>query len=160
MRMWAVCGAVVVAGVAAVVVRPPKPAAVAVAADVTESGGLHPPLAKTEPAPLPAVVEVTDLSPLLDPPAPPADPTPPRTGVVAVGFPDWQADNWHVYPDPRARFAEPIAEPYPPDDAAARVRTPEVAPAPRPAAEVAPPPRERVTGGVSPGVTYGYEQRF
>jgi hypothetical protein len=42
-------------------------------------------------------------------------------------FPDWQVRNWHVYPDPRARFADPFRPdrpPYPPDDYAARVLSP------------------------------------
>lgn len=42
-------------------------------------------------------------------------------------FPDWQVENWHVYPDPRARFADPAVPdfpPYPPDDYAAHVLSP------------------------------------
>jgi hypothetical protein len=42
-------------------------------------------------------------------------------------FPQWQVQNWHVYPDPRARFADPSnpdRPPYPPDDYAARVLSP------------------------------------
>ncbi len=42
-------------------------------------------------------------------------------------FPDWQVKNWHVYPDPRARFADasnPDRPPYPPDDPAARLLSP------------------------------------
>ena len=42
-------------------------------------------------------------------------------------FPDWQVRNWHVYPDQRARFADqsnPDRPPYPPDDYAARVLSP------------------------------------
>jgi hypothetical protein len=42
-------------------------------------------------------------------------------------FPDWQVRNWHVYPDPRARFADkcnPDRPPYPPDDYAARLLSP------------------------------------
>jgi hypothetical protein len=42
-------------------------------------------------------------------------------------FPDWQVKNWHAYPDPRARFADqtnPDRPPYPPDDYAARVMSP------------------------------------
>src|SRR5690242_16247089 len=42
-------------------------------------------------------------------------------------FPDWMVKNWHVYPDPRARFADPYnpdRPPYPPDDFAARVLSP------------------------------------
>lgn len=42
-------------------------------------------------------------------------------------FPDWSVQNWHVYPDPRARFADPFnpdRPPYPPDDYAARVLSP------------------------------------
>lgn len=34
-------------------------------------------------------------------------------------FPDWKIQNWHVYPDARARFADPSKPdnpPYPPDD--------------------------------------------
>ena len=42
-------------------------------------------------------------------------------------FPEWEVKNWHVYPDPRARFADPSnpdRPPYPPDDYAARVLSP------------------------------------
>jgi hypothetical protein len=44
-------------------------------------------------------------------------------------FPDWKVENWHVYPDPRARFADPPGThpdfpPYPPDDYAAWVTSP------------------------------------
>lgn len=42
-------------------------------------------------------------------------------------FPDWMVRNWHVYPDPRARFADPFnpdRPPYPPDDYAARSLSP------------------------------------
>ena len=42
-------------------------------------------------------------------------------------FPDWKVENWHAYPDPRARFADPScpdAPPYPPDDYAAYVTSP------------------------------------
>ncbi len=42
-------------------------------------------------------------------------------------FPNWQVKNWHVYPDPRARFADPTnpdRPPYPPDDYAARLLSP------------------------------------
>jgi hypothetical protein len=42
-------------------------------------------------------------------------------------FPDWKVENWHAYPDPRARFADPSnpdAPPYPPDDYAAYVSSP------------------------------------
>lgn len=44
-------------------------------------------------------------------------------------FPDWKVENWHVYPDPRARFADapgshPDFPPYPPDDYAAWVSSP------------------------------------
>ncbi len=42
-------------------------------------------------------------------------------------FPDWQVKNWHVYPDPRSRFADPTnpdRPPYPPDDFAARTLSP------------------------------------
>ncbi len=43
-------------------------------------------------------------------------------------FPDWQVKkDWHVYPDPRARFADqtnPDRPPYPPDDYAARLLSP------------------------------------
>lgn len=46
------------------------------------------------------------------------------TGVLTQKnvFPDWKIENWHVYPDPRARFADlsnPDRPPYPPDDYAA-----------------------------------------
>jgi hypothetical protein len=37
-------------------------------------------------------------------------------------YPDWKIDNWHVYPDPRSRFADPTNPdhpPKPPDDPAA-----------------------------------------
>src|SRR3954452_3113031 len=37
-------------------------------------------------------------------------------------YPDWQIENWHVYADPRARFADPSDPdhpPKPPDDPAA-----------------------------------------
>jgi hypothetical protein len=37
-------------------------------------------------------------------------------------YPDWRIDNWHVYPDPRARYADstdPDHPPMPPDDPAA-----------------------------------------
>ncbi len=42
-------------------------------------------------------------------------------------FPDWDVKSWHVYPDPRSRFADvsnPDRPPYPPDDYAARVLSP------------------------------------
>ncbi|MBY0457841.1 MAG: hypothetical protein K2V38_10920, partial [Gemmataceae bacterium] len=43
-------------------------------------------------------------------------------------FPDWQVKkDWHAYPDPRARFADrsnPDRPPYPPDDYAARLLSP------------------------------------
>jgi outer membrane protein TolC len=42
-------------------------------------------------------------------------------------FPAWAVDNWHVYPDPRARYADPSKPdfpPYPPDDYAAYVLSP------------------------------------
>lgn len=42
-------------------------------------------------------------------------------------FPAWAVKNWHVYPDPRARFADsfnPDRPPYPPDDYAARALSP------------------------------------
>ena len=42
-------------------------------------------------------------------------------------FPDWKVENWHAYPDPRARFADPScpdAPPYPPDDYAAYSTSP------------------------------------
>ncbi len=41
--------------------------------------------------------------------------------------PQWQVQNWHVYPDPRSRFADPSNPdfpPYPPDDYAAKVLSP------------------------------------
>jgi hypothetical protein len=41
--------------------------------------------------------------------------------------PDWEVKNWHVYPDPRSRFADnsnPDRPPYPPDDPAARLLSP------------------------------------
>lgn len=51
------------------------------------------------------------------------------TGVLTQKnvFPDWKIENWHVYPDPRARFAmngNPDRPPFPPDDYAARVLSP------------------------------------
>lgn len=42
-------------------------------------------------------------------------------------YPDWEVKNWHVYPDPRSRFADmsnPDRPPYPPDDPAARLLSP------------------------------------
>ena len=42
-------------------------------------------------------------------------------------FPDWKVENWHAYPDPRARFADPSCPdtpPYPPDDYASYVSSP------------------------------------
>src|SRR5262245_14794182 len=42
-------------------------------------------------------------------------------------FPEWRVLNWYVYPDPRARFADPTRPdrpPYPPDDYAARLLSP------------------------------------
>lgn len=42
-------------------------------------------------------------------------------------FEPWQIENWHVYPDPRARFADPSnpdRPPMPPDDPAARALSP------------------------------------
>jgi hypothetical protein len=42
-------------------------------------------------------------------------------------FPDWRIENWHVYPDPQARFAEcgdPDHPPKPPDDPAAFAMSP------------------------------------
>jgi hypothetical protein len=42
-------------------------------------------------------------------------------------FPDWDVKSWHVYPDPRSRYADPNnpdRPPYPPDDYAARVLSP------------------------------------
>ena len=42
-------------------------------------------------------------------------------------FPDWEIRNWNVYPDPRARYADPSnpdRPPYPPDDYAARKLSP------------------------------------
>ena len=42
-------------------------------------------------------------------------------------FPDWQVKNWHVYPDQRARFADPFkpdAPPFPVDDYAAQLTAP------------------------------------
>ncbi len=44
-------------------------------------------------------------------------------------FPDWKVENWHVYPDPRARFTDPLQTnpdypPYPPDDYAAWLTSP------------------------------------
>lgn len=41
--------------------------------------------------------------------------------------PKWQVQNWHVYPDPRARYADPSNPdfpPYPPDDYATKVLSP------------------------------------
>ena len=42
-------------------------------------------------------------------------------------FPDWAIKSWHVYPNPMARFADPSKPdrpPYPPDDFAARMLSP------------------------------------
>ena len=42
-------------------------------------------------------------------------------------YPDWAIANWHVYPDPRARFADPTNPdhpPKPPDDPAAYAMSP------------------------------------
>jgi hypothetical protein len=42
-------------------------------------------------------------------------------------YPDWAIENWHVYPDPRARFADPSDPdhpPMPPDDPAAYCLSP------------------------------------
>jgi hypothetical protein len=42
-------------------------------------------------------------------------------------FPDWKVKNWHVYPDSRARFADPACPdhpPFPPDDYAAWLISP------------------------------------
>lgn len=42
-------------------------------------------------------------------------------------FPQWKIENYHVYPDPRARFADPFnpdREPMPPDDPAVRLLSP------------------------------------
>lgn len=42
-------------------------------------------------------------------------------------FPDWKVENWHVYPDPRSRFADPSVPdypPYPPDDYATWLTSP------------------------------------
>lgn len=42
-------------------------------------------------------------------------------------YPDWQIENWHVYPDPQARFADnsdPDRPPKPPDDPAAFCMSP------------------------------------
>src|SRR5262245_40827060 len=40
---------------------------------------------------------------------------------------EWKVENWHVYPDARARYADPSNTdfpPYPPDDYAASVLSP------------------------------------
>ncbi len=42
-------------------------------------------------------------------------------------YPAWKIDNWHIYPDPRARFADPSDPdhpPMPPDDPAAHDMSP------------------------------------
>lgn len=42
-------------------------------------------------------------------------------------FPQWEVKNWHVYPDQRARFADPFkpdAPPFPADDYAAQLTSP------------------------------------
>ena len=42
-------------------------------------------------------------------------------------YPDWAIENWHVYPDPRARFADtdnPDFPPKPPDDPASYAMAP------------------------------------
>ena len=49
-------------------------------------------------------------------------------------FPDWQVKNWHVYPDPRARFADP-SQPGPPAVPAGRLRRPVLSPEPAAAHE-------------------------
>src|SRR5438876_9640925 len=44
-------------------------------------------------------------------------------------FEPWRIENWHVYPDPRARFADrsdPDHPPKPPDDPATRCLAPDV----------------------------------
>jgi hypothetical protein len=51
------------------------------------------------------------------------------TGVITQKnvFPEWGVKNWHVYPHPDARYADtsnPDHPPYPPDDFAARVLSP------------------------------------
>jgi hypothetical protein len=51
------------------------------------------------------------------------------TGIITQKnvFPDWEVRNWHVYPDARSRFADPSnpdRPPYPPDDYAARMLSP------------------------------------
>jgi hypothetical protein len=51
------------------------------------------------------------------------------TGIITQKnqFPDWVVKNWFVYPHPDARFADPYnpdRPPYPPDDFAARVLSP------------------------------------
>lgn len=51
------------------------------------------------------------------------------TGVITQKniFPAWKVENWHVYPDPRARYADagnPDRPPFQPDDYAARVLSP------------------------------------
>ena len=42
-------------------------------------------------------------------------------------FPAWKIGSWHVYPNPMSRFADPYRPdrpPYPPDDYAARMLSP------------------------------------
>src|SRR4051812_31652560 len=42
-------------------------------------------------------------------------------------FPDWAVKNWYVYPHPDSRFADPYnpdRPPYPPDDYASRLLSP------------------------------------
>lgn len=123
MKAWLVGGLVLVAvGAGAVVFLPRKavtpPVEVAAPAPaVARPAVADPAPTPAEPAPLPAVVELVDLAPLLDPPAPAADPVPAPTGVIAVGFDepaDWQTHNWHAYPDTQGRFADPGVEVAPP----------------------------------------------
>ena len=52
-------------------------------------------------------------------------------GVLAEKdvVPDWKIENYHVYPDPRARFADPSnpdRPPMPPDDPAAKMLAPTI----------------------------------
>jgi hypothetical protein len=89
MKHWVVGGLLVAAtsgGVYFVTAKkdaliPPAPAEAPAVAAATP--------APPAPAVLPAVVEVTDIDPLLDPPAAPADePTPPETPILTAFDPD------------------------------------------------------------------------
>lgn len=125
MKAWLVGGgAAVLAGVGLVVCFPKKtPAPAAVAPESArleiDPGPMIPPLV---PQPLPAVVDVTDIAPLLDPPATPPEP-PATPGVIAVGFDEPANPLPAAAPPPRPVEPQPI--PPAADDAA------DIAPMPR-----------------------------